>query len=131
MLIRAERDVGSTFGETKDPASTSLSPALTNRSIRATLRSVDSSAFSFCRPSRGPTSTTLTRSDEEIDEGGEEVERRRKGVESVGGRRSRRVEERLKRGMVGGGLKWGGGGEGAARARREAVLVSTALLPFK
>ena len=47
------------LGATKLPASTSRQPASTNFLINSTFNSVESSSFSFCNPSRGPTSTIL------------------------------------------------------------------------
>src|SRR5690242_6580235 len=51
---------GTHFGETNAVASTAGSPASARRSISSTLSAVGTSAFSFCRPSRGPTSTRRT-----------------------------------------------------------------------
>ena len=52
---------GTHFGETKAPTSTTGRPAATSRSQKATRSSTERGAASFCRPSRGPTSTTVTR----------------------------------------------------------------------
>jgi hypothetical protein len=48
---------GTHFGETKLPASISLKPASASASISAILVSVATIPASFCKPSRGPTST--------------------------------------------------------------------------
>src|SRR5258706_9196431 len=53
---------GTHLGETKAVASTAGSPASARRSINSTLIAVGTSPGSFCRPSRGPTSTILTAS---------------------------------------------------------------------
>ena len=53
---------GTHFAETHEPTSIFLRPVLTKSKIRF-LRSLSvSGVFSFCRPSRGPTSTILTNS---------------------------------------------------------------------
>src|SRR6185312_1522100 len=52
---------GTHLGDTKDVASTAAKPASDNMSMSRTLPSVATTAFSFCRPSRGPTSTRRTR----------------------------------------------------------------------
>src|SRR6266436_1149574 len=51
---------GTDLGETKLPASITLRPVLLRRSINSTLVAVGSDADSFCNPSRGATSTSLT-----------------------------------------------------------------------
>src|SRR5262245_499057 len=51
---------GTHFGDTKAVASTACSPASASRSISSTLTAVGTSPFSFCSPSRGPTSTIFT-----------------------------------------------------------------------
>src|SRR5882757_950152 len=51
---------GIAFGDTKAPTSTVCSPALINASIKAMRSSTLTAVFSFCRPSRGPTSTMRT-----------------------------------------------------------------------
>jgi hypothetical protein len=51
---------GTHFGETKDPASISRTPVLARRSINSHFVWVVMVFSSFCNPSRGPTSTTLT-----------------------------------------------------------------------
>src|SRR5689334_1578974 len=51
---------GTHFGETKAVASTAGSPASARRSISSSLTAVGTSPGSFCRPSRGPTSTMRT-----------------------------------------------------------------------
>src|SRR6185295_11448497 len=48
---------GTHFGDTNAVASTAGSPASARRSISSTLTAVGTSPRSFCRPSRGPTST--------------------------------------------------------------------------
>src|SRR5688572_21873161 len=53
---------GTHFGDTKAVASTAGSPALARRSMSSSFTAVGTSAFSFCRPSRGPTSTNRTES---------------------------------------------------------------------
>src|SRR5258708_5375358 len=50
------------LGETTAVASPAGSPASASRSISSTFTVVGTSRGSFCRPSRGPTSTILTRS---------------------------------------------------------------------
>src|SRR6476661_4112219 len=52
---------GTHFGDTNAVASTTGSPAAESRSISSTLTAVEIEPCSFCRPSRGPTSTSLTR----------------------------------------------------------------------
>src|SRR5581483_2487763 len=52
---------GTHFGLTKAPASITVSPVVDSRSISPTLASSGTTAFSFCSPSRGPTSTMRTR----------------------------------------------------------------------
>ncbi len=52
---------GTHFGDTKLVASTAGSPASVRRSMSSTLTSVGTTPGSFCRPSRGPTSTIFTR----------------------------------------------------------------------
>src|SRR5215831_15478080 len=51
---------GTHLGETKAPASMTDKPVSERRSISSTLMAVVRIADSFCRPSRGPTSTILT-----------------------------------------------------------------------
>ena len=51
---------GTHLGDTKLPASTTGNPAAARRSISSTLTSVGTVSGSFWRPSRGPTSTSLT-----------------------------------------------------------------------
>jgi hypothetical protein len=51
---------GTHLGETKAVASIALSPAAARRWISSTLIAVETGFFSFCRPSRGPTSTMRT-----------------------------------------------------------------------
>src|SRR4030095_10469980 len=51
---------GTHFGETNAVASIARNPASVSASIKATFSSVGTIAFSFCRPSRGPTSTRRT-----------------------------------------------------------------------
>ena len=53
---------GTHFGETKDPTSTALSPALERLLIKVFLSYRVMICFSFCRPSLGPTSTIFTNS---------------------------------------------------------------------
>src|SRR4051812_23475636 len=52
---------GTHLGLTNADTSMTGSPAAVNRSTNAILSAVATSAASFCRPSRGPTSTTTTR----------------------------------------------------------------------
>ena len=52
---------GTHFGETNEPASMVDSPVFARRSISSSLVARGMAIFSFCRPSRGPTSTSLTR----------------------------------------------------------------------
>src|SRR5258707_9909940 len=51
---------GTHLGDTKLPASTAEWPAADSASISATLASTGTGLASFCRPSRGPTSTSRT-----------------------------------------------------------------------
>ena len=51
---------GTHFGDTNDVASIAGTPASASVSISATFTSVGTIAFSFCSPSRGPTSTMRT-----------------------------------------------------------------------
>ncbi len=51
---------GTHFGETNEVASMTRSPASASRSISSILVAVGTTCFSFCNPSRGPTSTILT-----------------------------------------------------------------------
>ena len=51
---------GTRFGSTNAATSIAGSPAADSRSMNATLSAVAIGACSFCRPSRGPTSTTRT-----------------------------------------------------------------------
>src|SRR5437899_5390052 len=51
---------GTHLGDTKDAASMLGKPARDRRSTSSTLTAPDTDSFSFCRPSRGPTSTILT-----------------------------------------------------------------------
>jgi hypothetical protein len=52
---------GTHFGDTNADTSITWWPALERRSTNAILSAVAIGVFSFCRPSRGPTSTTVTR----------------------------------------------------------------------
>ena len=52
---------GTHFGETKLADSMTSRPQSCRRSINSTLTVVFTDCFSFCRPSRGPTSTIVTR----------------------------------------------------------------------
>ena len=52
---------GTHFGLTNAVTSTTGSPARESRFTNATLSAVEIAAFSFCSPSRGPTSTMVTR----------------------------------------------------------------------
>ncbi|MCY1540165.1 hypothetical protein D9M68_757870 [compost metagenome] len=51
---------GTHLGETNEAASILTKPASVSWLTSATLTSVGTMAFSFCRPSRGPTSTIFT-----------------------------------------------------------------------
>src|SRR5687767_1563072 len=51
---------GTHFGDTNAVASTAGSPASASRSISSSFTAVGTSPGSFCRPSRGPTSTMRT-----------------------------------------------------------------------
>jgi hypothetical protein len=51
------------LADTKEPASIVVRPVCANRSMRSILVSSGIVFFSFCSPSRGPTSTMWTRSD--------------------------------------------------------------------
>src|SRR5216683_3037463 len=53
---------GIAFGDTKAPTSTVCSPASTSASMNAMRSATLTGVFSFCRPSRGPTSTMRTES---------------------------------------------------------------------
>src|SRR5262245_2649242 len=61
MTSAASAICGTHFGDTKLVASIDGTPASASASISATLTSVGTTPFSFCRPSRGPTSTMRTR----------------------------------------------------------------------
>src|SRR5882757_8032983 len=61
---------GTHFGLTKAPASIVVSPVADNRSISPTLASSDTTVFSFCSPSRGPTSTMRTAAGRRVISGG-------------------------------------------------------------
>src|SRR6478609_377112 len=52
---------GTHLGDTNDAASTLGKPAAARRLTSSTLMSVGTNSFSFCRPSRGDTSTIFTR----------------------------------------------------------------------
>src|SRR5215207_4341986 len=52
---------GTHFGETNAVASTAGRPASARRSMSSSLTAVGTSPGSFCKPSRGPTSTMRTR----------------------------------------------------------------------
>lgn len=52
---------GTHFGLTKLPASMAHTPASCNRRMSSTLVSTETADFSFCKPSRGETSTILTK----------------------------------------------------------------------
>ena len=60
ITASASAIAGTALGCANDTASTRRAPASTNRVISSTLASVDSSTDSFCRPSRGLTSTMET-----------------------------------------------------------------------
>src|ERR1700682_3006430 len=51
---------GIAFGDTKAPTSTVCRPAPTSASMNAMRAATLTGVFSFCRPSRGPTSTMRT-----------------------------------------------------------------------
>ena len=51
---------GIALGDTKEVASTTWSPLNESRLISSTLQSVGTKFFSFCKPSRGDTSTIFT-----------------------------------------------------------------------
>src|SRR5450631_831444 len=53
---------GIAFGDTKAPTSTVCSPAPTRAPMKAMRSATLTGVFSFCRPSRGPTSTMRTKS---------------------------------------------------------------------
>src|SRR5258708_4600984 len=53
---------GIAFGDTKAPTSTVCSPAPMSASMKAMRSATLTGVFSFCRPSRGPTSTMRTES---------------------------------------------------------------------
>ena len=52
---------GTHFGDTNEVTSIAPKPAAVSRSTSSTLTSAGIICFSFCSPSRGPTSTILTR----------------------------------------------------------------------
>ena len=60
MTSAASAICGTHFGDTKDVASSWRTPAASRRSHRSTFTSVETGCFSFCRPSRGPTSVIRT-----------------------------------------------------------------------
>src|SRR5580704_13559274 len=51
---------GTHFGDTNDADSTFCKPAFESRFTRSILICVGTKSFSFCKPSRGPTSTIFT-----------------------------------------------------------------------
>src|SRR5690606_19581793 len=51
---------GTHLGDTKEVVSIAFSPARSRRRTSSSLVSVETSCFSFCRPSRGPISTMRT-----------------------------------------------------------------------
>src|SRR5579872_1908213 len=57
----ASASCGMALGLTNEVASTTGKPAALSLSMKAILSAVDTTPFSFWRPSRGPTSTTVTR----------------------------------------------------------------------
>ena len=61
MTSAASAICGTHLGDTKLVASTAGSPASLRRLTSSTLASVGTTPGSFCSPSRGPTSTILTR----------------------------------------------------------------------
>src|SRR5690606_18084555 len=61
MTSAASAICGTHLGDTNEVASTLGNPAAVRRSTSSTLMSVEMISFSFCRPSRGETSTILTR----------------------------------------------------------------------
>src|SRR5262245_25324686 len=61
MTSAASASWGMAFGLTKDVASITGKPDALSRLINWTLSAVSTTPCSFCRPSRGPTSTTVTR----------------------------------------------------------------------
>src|SRR3546814_11291428 len=60
MTSAASASCGTHFGLTKLVASMQRRPVADRRSISSTLAAVGMMDFSFCRPSRGPTSTMRT-----------------------------------------------------------------------
>lgn len=60
MYVCSQPTCGTHFGETKDPASMTLTPVLANLSISSIFVATGMAFFSFCKPSRGPTSTIRT-----------------------------------------------------------------------
>ena len=60
MTSLASDMAGTHFGETKDAASMARQPASASFRIKRILSLVLTMVDSFCRPSRGPTSTILT-----------------------------------------------------------------------
>src|SRR5690606_5915036 len=60
MTSAASDICGTHFGETNEVVSTFWKPASESRLMSSTLTSVEMNCFSFCRPSRGDTSTIFT-----------------------------------------------------------------------
>src|SRR3954462_9654320 len=60
MTPAASAICGTHFGETKLVTSISVRPASCRRCTSSILTAAGTGAFSFCKPSRGPTSTSLT-----------------------------------------------------------------------
>lgn len=54
------------FGDTKDPASMVFNPVCANLLTSSILVATGMLCFSFCSPSRGPTSTIRTKSDDAV-----------------------------------------------------------------
>jgi hypothetical protein len=60
-LSSSRQTCGTHFGETKEPASIVVTPVAASFSINWIFVSNGTIFFSFCSPSRGPTSTILMR----------------------------------------------------------------------
>lgn len=57
-FINSKSNSAHHFGDTNDVVSTTLSPVSDSRFMNLVLVSIETISFSFCRPSRGPTSTS-------------------------------------------------------------------------
>src|SRR5688572_26491172 len=80
----ASASCGTHFGLTKLVASMLSRPVAVSRSISSIFAAVGTSVFSFCSPSRGPTSTMRTATGRAISVSGDAAERAGFVVEEIG-----------------------------------------------